>query len=294
MRSRQRIVVLVGLMALCAPALSRVAAAGNDPQDIVGGKEARPHSFPWIVSLQEGGRHFCGGSLLSADIVITAAHCAEAIKNTPNKLEIVAGAHDLHKAAASQSKHLARSIVIHPGYSRATTKNDLALIKLATPIKLDLENPTVAPICLAAPDEVIPENTMAQVAGWGILKEGAVDLPSQLRQVPIPILSDKNMSAAYPKEFDAKVMLGAGYAKGGKDACQGDSGGPLMWKRKDTEDVWTLIGITSFGDGCARAGKPGVYTRVSAFIGWITSEVRSLSASPKLPAACGRSLVKGH
>jgi len=244
-----------------------------DDQRIVGGVEARPNSHPWIVSLQQGRSHFCGGTLIrvgdkqQTDIVVTAAHC---VYDGTYNLNVVAGAHDLDRASNGQQTAKALKTVFHPAYNPDTTMNDIAVVVLASPINF---TSTVQPACLPAPEEQVPDNTEATVAGWGLTREGGYDTSSILMQVGVPVISSRQCSSNYKSasiEIDSDAMICAGYSQGGKDACQGDSGGPFVTKGTNG---YTLQGVVSFGVGCARPGYPGVYARVTAFLRWLNTQI---------------------
>ncbi|MFP2902442.1 serine protease [Corallococcus sp. 4LFB] len=304
MRFMSGVVVAVGLLG-CGGSEADQAPfepVGHTAQEIVGGIEARPNSFPWIVSLQQYGSHFCGGSLVrvgnkeESDIVLTAAHC---VFDGASNVTAVAGAHDLKHPTSTQVSAQVTRAVHHPQYNPDTTMNDIAVLKLDKPIKFDTSvagacgqssgmRPNLAPrlaggntrvpVCLPAPGERVAENTMATVAGWGLTQEGGYDTSSLLLQVGVPVLRHQDVANSYRSQgivIDESAMLGAGYPQGGKDACQGDSGGPLVVKGSQG---YVLQGIVSFGVGCARAGLPGIYTRVSNYIPWINTQIRNLSA----------------
>jgi len=254
-----------------------------DGQRIVGGTEARPGSHPWIVSMQQYGGHFCGGTLVrvsetkeASDIVITAAHC---VYDGTSRLEIVAGAHDIgdkYDKNVQKSKVTGSySVKYHPAYNSRTTENDIAIIKLDTPINF---TSTIQPACLPANDTAAIESGDALVAGWGLTREGGADTSDVLMQVGVPIISSRDCTTMYKAariDIVGSAMICAGYKTGGKDACQGDSGGPFMVKNGN---AYTLQGVVSFGIGCARPGMPGVYTRVPTYMNWINNYIRILSS----------------
>ncbi|NRD45630.1 serine protease [Corallococcus exiguus] len=304
MRFMSGVVVAVGLLGCGGPEAEQAPfeTVGHTDQEIVGGIEARPNSHPWIVSLQQYGSHFCGGSLVrvgdkeESDIVITAAHCVyDGLANAT----AVAGAHDLYNPTSTQVTARVTKAVYHPQYNPDTTLNDIAVLKLDKPIKFDTTvaracgqssgmRPNLAPalaggntrvpVCLPSSGARVADNTMATVAGWGLTREGGYDTSSILLQVGVPVLRHQDVANSYRSQginIDENAMLGAGYKQGGKDACQGDSGGPLVVQRPQG---YVLQGIVSFGVGCARAGLPGIYTRVSNYIPWINTQIRTLSA----------------
>lgn len=222
---------------------------------IVGGTEASINEFPYIVSLQSSS-HFCGGSLIKKNWVLTAAHCVKGgtVKN------VVIGLHDL-KNATNAEVIAPKRIIAHPKYNASTTDFDFALIELSkdsshTPVALNTTE-------IAISDSGTP--IMSTVAGWGTTSEGSYSLPNLLQRVDVPLVSATSCAKSYPKITDR--MICAGYTDGGKDSCQGDSGGPLVAKADDGQTY--LIGIVSWGRGCARAGYPGVYSKVNAGYDWI-------------------------
>jgi transmembrane serine protease 3 len=247
-------------------------------QRIVGGVEVRPGSHPWIVSMQQYDRHFCGGTLIrvgsreESDIVVTAAHC---VYDGISGLSIIAGAHNHDYPEKGQQSVRGVREVMHPQYDPVTTINDIAIIKLEKPIKF---SPTVQPACLPQPGENVPDNAQGIVAGWGYTREGAYETSRILMQVGVPVVNGQTCVSNYRSTgmlISPKEMLCAGYSYGGKDSCQGDSGGPLVFQ---SGQGYVLQGVVSFGEGCAQPGKPGVYARVSNYISWINSQVKSLSS----------------
>ena len=155
----------------------------------------------------------------------------------------------------------AAEIIQHPNYNSNTMNNDIALIRLSSPIQFDNNVQEVLLICdqqvqLGAEDP----GAMSWITGWGE-DEGTANNPNQLQVVSVPITEDSNYGW---NQIDADMIM-AGYSSGGTDTCQGDSGGPMVVRDVDDTD-WLLAGITSWGYGCADSGYPGVYTRVSYFL----------------------------
>lgn len=230
-------------------------------QRIVGGVEAAPHSWPWIVSLQTGG-HFCGGTLIDNLYVLTAAHCIQS-----TNFRVIAGLHQRTNINGPTTQILRVSrVFIHEQYNKKTEANDIALIRLAQPVQF---NNYVKPICLPGPDP--QESESVTVAGWGTLSSGGSS-PNALRQVTVKVMNNQARKV-YGSTFDVRQQIGAGIPNiGGKDSCQGDSGGPLMYY---SNSQWYLSGVVSFGNGCGSASYPGVYTRTSAYMSWIRSKINS-------------------
>jgi trypsin len=220
-------------------------------QYIVGGEEAQKGEFPFMVSLQDGGGHFCGGSLIAKDWVLTAAHCVEG--GAPNTVYV--GLYDHTQTDGAEAFRPAQ-IIVHPQYN--DLDYDYALIRL------DHES-NYQPIALASAEPAAGLDLVT--AGWGYEKESDFNLPRNLRKVTVPLVSRDVCNKSYDNKISER-MLCAGLAQGGKDSCQGDSGGPLM---AGSGAARVLVGIVSWGEGCARANKYGVYSNVSAVQDWIRS-----------------------
>jgi len=230
---------------------------------IVGGEEAADGEFPWQVSLRSigalGATHFCGGSIIDKDWVLTAAHCCAG--QVPASMHVVAGGIKLNNFENEEEPRNIDHIISHPNYSASTITNDACMLKL----KESLEwTEFVKPIALPAAGQETPAGTECIVTGWGTLSEGAFGLPNVLHKVTVPVVSDEDCNGAYSANgyTVADSMICAGEEEGGKDSCQGDSGGPFVCGEE-------LVGIVSWGIGCARKGYPGVYTQNSYFMDWI-------------------------
>jgi secreted trypsin-like serine protease len=223
------------------------ASSGAQPR-IVGGDQASLSDHPYAVYLTDsGGNQYCGAVIVSSSAVATAAHCAKAIAASDTR--VVAGRED--KRTDDGIVLAVSKVWIAPDFSDPTKGDDIAVLTVRGQLPY-----RPAKVADASDRASYDTGTQATVLGWGRLSDGGARSDS-LRSVVVPVVSDSACKAAYDT-YDPASMVCAGYPNGGKDACQGDSGGPLV-----VGD--TLIGVVSFGDGCAKAGKPGVYTRVSAF-----------------------------
>ncbi|MEM7031705.1 MAG: trypsin-like serine protease [Chloroflexota bacterium] len=240
--------------------------------DVVGGIEAEPGAWPWQVALMFSdtangyNAQFCGGSLIAADWVVTAAHCTEGL--TAAEIDVAAGRHTL---SSDQGQRIRVSqIVNHQSYSPATLDNDIALLRLSEPVELE-GSLALAGLISFADESLLVPNSYAVVTGWGATNGNGSDYPDNLQQAAVPLVTNEACSAAYDPQFGegsvTSNMLCAGYSQGGIDSCFGDSGGPLVFS--DGNGGWKLGGIVSWGgDVCATSGEYGVYVRVPNYVDW--------------------------
>ncbi|QQP37819.1 Trypsin-1 [Caligus rogercresseyi] len=252
--------ITINMMKTISAVLLLAAAVSAVPSQrhigrIVGGEEVEPNSIPFQVSFQSKNNfHFCGGSVLDKDTVITAAHCC--VNFRPNDVKVVAGEHDLFVKSGDEQAVNVDQIIYHELYGSAGTNYDVCLLKLKSSLELGGK---VKAVSLPKKDEVFSGDLV--VSGWGTLYAGGPS-SDELRAVTVQVVSDEDCEDAYPGMIDETMICAAAPEK---DSCQGDSGGPLVQGN-------TLVGIVSWGRGCAFAGYPGVYGKVTEFLDWIAEQ----------------------
>ncbi|XP_050314340.1 serine protease nudel isoform X2 [Anthonomus grandis grandis] len=246
---------------------------------VVGGKPSQPAAWPWLVSIYRNGIFHCGGVLINDLWIVTASHCVS--KYWQFYYEIQAGTLRRFSYSPMDQRRWVKLVVPHKAYSKNNLRNDIALMKLSAPIRY---NRYVRPICLPS-EATAGQNylngpmagTVCTTVGWGATIEHGSD-PDHMREVEVPILSH----CIHKEDSDVEEIC-AGLIEGGKDACQGDSGGPLMCRNPNNPNQWYLAGVVSHGEGCARPNEPGVYTKVSKYVGWIAENTRDDKLTFRIP-----------
>ena len=255
--------------------------------DIVGGEDAEIQDYPYQVALLStggwgGGYAYCGGSIINEYWILTAAHCVqgESASNTAVRM-----GSDANYASGGET-YDAAEIIMHPNYNSNSMNNDIALIRLEDPISFNNSTQPVLLMCDPQVDLGVQDpGEMSWITGWGE-DEGTTN-STQLQVVGVPITTSSNYGT---NQIDADMIM-AGYSDGGYDSCQGDSGGPMVVLAADGQ-TYLQSGVVSWGYGCAEAGYPGVYSRVSYFIDWICDNTDGAVCSNQTPF-CNEDAVYG-
>ncbi|XP_041796071.1 transmembrane protease serine 13a [Chelmon rostratus] len=236
---------------------------------IIGGSKAKEGQWPWQLSVHFRGSHVCGGVMISPDFVLTAAHCfprGNSLALSADNWKVYGGVVSLDRLP---QPYLVKKILLNENYNSQTNDQDVALLKLTSRVAF---NDKVQPACLPTTDQRFPQGTKCWTSGFGTTEAGSDTVSKDLMEVTVDIISREVCNS--PSVYGGSVtrnMLCAGNLDGGRDSCQGDSGGPLVCQG---ESRWYLVGITSWGAGCGRRNKPGVYAKVSSVLPWIYSRMQ--------------------
>ncbi|XP_043109202.1 serine protease 33-like [Puntigrus tetrazona] len=267
---RTALVVMIGLWMGEAQECGRPQMLNR----IVGGSSASEGAWPWQVDIQTDSQgHVCGGTIISESWVLSAAHCFPN-PNDISQYTIYAGRQQLNGWNKGESSHRVRRVVVPLGYTDPQLGQDIALVELATAV---MWSDHIQPVCLPYANVEFSSDMRCMITGWGDIRDGvALQGAGPLQEVQVPIIDSKtcqDMFLINPTEnIDIRYdMMCAGFQQGGKDSCQGDSGGPLACQVSDGS--WVQAGIVSFGLGCAKPNRPGVYAKVSSFTNFIQSHV---------------------
>ncbi|NXR16436.1 TMPS5 protease, partial [Cinclus mexicanus] len=233
---------------------------------VVGGTDVSPGRWPWQVSVCQGSQHHCGGSVLAPEWILTAAHCVHRYPGLPlpaPSWQVFAGI-VTRSSLGPEAGVPVREIIPHPLYNDSNLDYDIALMRLQVPLNF---SGAIRAACLPPSPQDLLQGTQCWVSGWGYTTPGQAQVTGTLKEALVPLIGTRrcNSSCVYKGELTAR-MLCAGHLQGHVDACQGDSGGPLVCWDGST---WRLVGIVSWGRGCAEPNHPGVYTNVAQLLPWI-------------------------
>lgn len=244
---------------------------GKSPRRVVGGSDAIFAQFPWMVMLgfsNSPGSLICGAALINKRWIVTAAHC---LRNTdPSKYIGRLGEWDRtnNDEPFPHVDYLFDSLIKHPDYVGGSSDiNDIGLLRTAKDV---VYATNIGPICLPTDLTNLYVNQAASIMGFGDLREGGREYPDKLQTAQVTIFANSRCDWTFTKFIRRNrindLEMCAGVMAGGVDTCQGDSGGPLVVKEGNLN---YLVGIVSWGIGCARPNYPGVYTRVTKFVPWV-------------------------
>ncbi|KAI8893960.1 putative trypsin-like serine protease precursor [Globomyces pollinis-pini] len=246
-----------------ASILSGIFAVPTDKPIVGGTPVGSPDVYPWLVAIRHtDGRGHCGGSLISPTKLLTAAHCT--VNQVESEFLAYYHRYNLKTTTASEkaTTFKVKKFKVHPNYTSASKSGyDVAIWdveRIAGPA------PTVFP--KLDDGSLLNVGEELKIAGWGTI-EFKGSAPTKMLESVVPITSDSVCVNAYPQLQSIPTTFCAGYPRGGTDTCQGDSGGPAFVSNEDGSA--TVVGIVSFGNGCAMAGYPGVYTTVDSVSSWI-------------------------
>jgi len=236
---------------------------------VVGGEDATPAEWCWQVALINSlNQYLCGGALIGTQWVLTAAHCVTNIVRAGDAIYVRVGDHDLTQkfgSAGAQTLRVATTY-IHHNHNSQTLDNDIAILKLHGEAEL---KQGVCLVCLPARGASQAAGKRCTVTGYGYMGETG-PIPLRVREAEVPIVNDnqcvRKINAVTEKIF---ILPASSFCAGGEeahDACQGDGGGPLVC---EDDGYYELTGLVSWGFGCGRRDVPGVYVKISSFIGWI-------------------------
>ncbi|XP_056392700.1 transmembrane protease serine 9-like [Hyla sarda] len=259
----------------------------NNSNRIYGGTDAQEGEWPWQVSLQADGSHFCGGSLISSQWVLSAAHCFEGNLD-PASYKVKLGLYNLNSPTSYEITANVEQIIPHPDFVKIRDKGDMALIKLSSPVSL---NQYIQTIRLPDESSIFSCGYYCWVTGWGATENASSPSNGILQKVSVPLINYKTCDQLYHVDspYNASTVvihdyeICAGFVDGKKDSCQGDSGGPLVC---NIQNVWYQAGVVSWGEDCGVPFRPGVYSRVAIYQNWIKQYVPDVvfSTVPTVPS----------
>jgi trypsin len=252
-----------------AAALSALALSASPSTAVVGGTNAGPNEFPSVTEVIIAKGFLCTGTLIAPDVVLSAGHCgsitggagvASPASYPPQLIDVYIGS---NKPGQGERVPVSK-VTNHPSYL-LSSGYDIVLLKLS---RASTKTPTQ--VSGTSEESLFAPTTLEAIVGFGATEEGG-DLPDTLQKAQVPVTTDAYCANAYDS-FEAQTQICAGYPEGGVDTCQGDSGGPMFGRT--AAGALRVVGATSYGEGCARPGKPGVYARTGddTLREWIRSQ----------------------
>ncbi|XP_063286939.1 transmembrane protease serine 9-like [Pelobates fuscus] len=241
---------------------------------IVGGSDAVDGEWPWQISIQLYGFHICGGSLISNQWVLSAAHCFQSNSN-PKNFMVYLGMYQLSGNSPHKQSAPVEKIILNQLFTTTGSRGDIALVKLSNPVSY---NNYILPVCLPGSFDTFPSGLECWVTGWGDVNYVNLSPTKTIKKVKLPLIDHSSCdemyhigsSVSWSETIVQEEKICAGYKEGGNDSCQGDSGGPLVCKK---DGMWIQAGIVSWREGCALPNRPEVYTLVPAYVSWIKDEM---------------------
>ena len=255
----------LGVATVCAA----LAFTATPSMAIVGGSNAAPGEYPSVAEVIIAKGFLCTGTLIAPDTVLTAGHCgsitggagvATPAAYPPQAFDVYVGSNKPEQG----EKVTVSKVTAEPNYL-LTDGYDITILKLSS-----RSTKTPTPVSGTSEESLFAPSTLETIVGWGTTSEGG-DTPDTLQKAQVPIVADSTCGQAY-SGFEAQTQICAGYPQGGVDTCQGDSGGPMFGRT--AAGALRVVGATSYGEGCARPNKPGVYARVGddTLREWIRSQ----------------------